>query len=288
MTEAKRKMQKIITFSVVSLALTALGTVPDTAFAKGGKGAENSSGGGKGKSSGKGGNGASDHGAGGSKKASSSKAYKEKPVKIHSSNGHQNASGKKNAKFGDVHPSELGALNAAHANENALLNASPNSRVGKLAIYRDSVLAGRELEADLSDANDLLAGWGEAPRMSDDVASDIMLKSADLVTAEETLADLVDNGGTPEEILAAETAVDDLKTEIADLGTEYEDSTNYETALADVENIEGQLENQPLLETTALEAAANKPVNGAVETTVQQLLGIYIADDVEIAPVSGE
>ena len=34
--------------------------------------------------------------------------------------------------------SKLGALNAAHASAKALANASPNSRVGKIAAYRDA------------------------------------------------------------------------------------------------------------------------------------------------------
>ncbi len=34
--------------------------------------------------------------------------------------------------------SKLGALNAAHASATALANASPNSRVGKIAAYRDA------------------------------------------------------------------------------------------------------------------------------------------------------
>jgi hypothetical protein len=37
--------------------------------------------------------------------------------------------------------SQLGALNAAHASPNALAHASPSSRVGKIAAYKDSVAA---------------------------------------------------------------------------------------------------------------------------------------------------
>ena len=35
-----------------------------------------------------------------------------------------------------VHPSELGALNALNASPNAFANASPTSRVGRIAAYR--------------------------------------------------------------------------------------------------------------------------------------------------------
>ena len=50
----------------------------------------------------------------------------------------------------------LGALNAAHANPRALENASPNSRVGRIAAYRNTVLDGQELAAELEEKAALL------------------------------------------------------------------------------------------------------------------------------------
>jgi len=41
----------------------------------------------------------------------------------------------------------LRSLNAARANENAFLNASPNSNVGQIAAYRDAIVDGNELIA---------------------------------------------------------------------------------------------------------------------------------------------
>ena len=73
-------------------------------------------------------------------------------------NGHANGNGAGNAGGSSGHAdvgtevasnshgasaSSLGSLNAAHASPTALANASPNSTVGKLAIYRDSTLAAR-------------------------------------------------------------------------------------------------------------------------------------------------
>lgn len=54
-------------------------------------------------------------------------------------NGHADVHGQSSSHGSDA--SSLGALNAAHASENALAHANPNSRVGKIAAYRDAVLA---------------------------------------------------------------------------------------------------------------------------------------------------
>ena len=53
--------------------------------------------------------------------------------------------------------SSLGALNAAHANANALANASENSRVGMIAIYKLAVEATAEASAAFDDAETALA-----------------------------------------------------------------------------------------------------------------------------------
>ena len=50
----------------------------------------------------------------------------------------------------------LGALNAAHASPNAFANASPNSRVGRIAAYRDAALVSEELAGILADAKEAL------------------------------------------------------------------------------------------------------------------------------------
>jgi protein involved in temperature-dependent protein secretion len=46
----------------------------------------------------------------------------------------------------------LGALNAAHASPNALAHASPSSRVGKIAAYKESVSALNAANANLASA----------------------------------------------------------------------------------------------------------------------------------------
>jgi hypothetical protein len=53
--------------------------------------------------------------------------------------------------------SKLGALNAAHASDTALANASPNSRVGKIAAYKEAELAAQAAAADAGAADQAVA-----------------------------------------------------------------------------------------------------------------------------------
>jgi hypothetical protein len=48
--------------------------------------------------------------------------------------------------------SELGALNAAHASPTALANASPNSRVGKIAAYKEAAIEAIANDPAVADA----------------------------------------------------------------------------------------------------------------------------------------
>ena len=73
--------------------------------------------------------------------------------------GKGNANGHDKAKH-ENHGSEsskLGALNAAHASETALANASPNSRVGKIAAYKEAELAAKTAAADAAAADQAVA-----------------------------------------------------------------------------------------------------------------------------------
>ena len=181
-----------------------------------------------------------------------------------------------------VHPSELGALNAANASPNALANASPNSRVGKLAIYAGEVEVSRALEAELLAAQENLDAL-DAPERS---TADINVAIADADAARTTrlgdlddlLADLEAAGGTDADIEAQiDTATADivaLDNEIASLEQERSDGEAYEAAAEDVASLDDDLAAQADTQRAALEAAANKEVTDAVEATVQSLLGI--------------
>ena len=63
-------------------------------------------------------------------------------------NGHDKDHGNGNANGHDKEAHKLGALNAAHASENALAHANPNSRVGKIAAYKEAELAAKAAAAD--------------------------------------------------------------------------------------------------------------------------------------------
>ncbi|MEO9824418.1 MAG: hypothetical protein ABJF50_08390 [Paracoccaceae bacterium] len=181
-----------------------------------------------------------------------------------------------------VHPSELGALNAANASPNALANASPNSRVGKLAIYAGEVEAGRELEADLLAAQEVLDTL-DAPER-DSAQIDAAIADADAIRTtrmndlDGLLVDLEAAGGEDADIEAQiETATADIGTldeEIAALTQERADGEAYESAAEDVATLEEDLATQADTQRAALEAAANKEVTDAVEAAVQSLLGI--------------
>jgi hypothetical protein len=71
-------------------------------------------------------------------------------------NGHDKTDKDHKANHG-AEASSLGALNAAHASETALANASPNSRVGKIAAYKEAELAAKTAAADAAAADQAVA-----------------------------------------------------------------------------------------------------------------------------------
>lgn len=193
--------------------------------------------------------------------------------------------GSKRPKTRGVHPSELGALNAAHASAAALANASPNSRVGKIAIYRDAVLQGQELQADYDLAVAELAGLTPPANDLEAVTAELAEKNESRATAQQELDALYDERADLEAIGGADPDLDqriadaegDLAlrdAEISELESELAAAEDYETAADTVENLSDQLADQELTETSLLEAAANKPVTPEIEDAVQQLLGL--------------
>ena len=153
--------------------------------------------------------------------------------------------------------SKLGALNAAHASEQALANASPNSRVGRIAAYAAAVEAGREAD-DARAALDAL----------DPVAGEDLDAARDEV--ERLRAELEEVPGDEaiqEELEAAEASL----AELEERQEEYEAA---ETALADAEALAEEA-GDPM---DLLQAAANKPVDEEVVRAVNELLGLEEPD----------
>ncbi len=196
-----------------------------------------------------------------------------------------------------VHPSELGALNAAHASPNALANASPNSRVGKIAMYMGEVEASRELAAELDAAEAELAMLDEPTRSQEEIDAAIETANGEKAGLESELAALQqalsetegDSSAIADQIAEVETALTEKNGEIADLEQERADGEAYAMAQDEVERLEGELETQEADQRMALEEAANKPVTDEVEAAVQKLLGIFeepgVVEDDDIAIV---
>lgn len=279
-----------------SAAIVAAVSVPDAAFAKSG----NDNGGGNGngnsdKSNGNG-NGKSEKSEKAGKSDKAGKSEKSDKKKSGGDSATTKAKEKTKAKAKPkkkdlaeelgVHPSELGALNAAHANENALKNASPNSRVGRIAAYRDAVVAGEALADELALKEAELAALTPPGRASDLVKTDLDLAVEETDTAAGIVTDLetelANTDPTDAAAIAAiqaelTTARDTLTAaEAAEalLQSEYDNAVAYETVEAEVADLTQQVEDQPELERSLLEAAANKEVTDEVEAAVKKLLGL--------------
>jgi len=161
-------------------------------------------------------------------------------------NGNGNGNGKNN--HGAI-ASALGALNAAHANENALLNASPNSRVGMIAAYRDAAVITNELSAVAALLAGELALLTPPPRLIADIEADIQAA--------------IDEG--------LDTGI--LDQELAD-ALAY-DSTDYDAALLAFNEADLAASEQQLIENDLLEAAANKDVpEGEALLALRDMLGL--------------
>ncbi len=199
-----------------------------------------------------------------------------KPAKV------KTAKGKGLASVLGVSAAELGALNAAHASPNALKNASPNSRVGRIAAYRDAVVDGQELQADLDEKTALLEGMTPPDRPSADIETDLANAQTELQSKAQAVSDLeqalVDAGGADEQIETdLESARADLETAqgaVEDLQAEQAAAAAYEALEAEVDALEQKVADQPAVERSLLEAASNKPVTDEVEAAVKKLLGL--------------
>ena len=190
--------------------------------------------------------------------------------------------GNKLARALGVHPSELGALNAANASPQALANASPNSRVGKLAIYADEVGAIQDIQLDLDAAADILASLDTPERSVDEIdvaTGNAATEKADLESQLDGLqADLNAAGGTDaaieEQIASVTDAISAKDDELNALAEERSDAEEYAAAEEDVAQLESDLAEQEDVARTALEAAANKEVNDDIEAAVRAMLGL--------------
>ncbi len=178
--------------------------------------------------------------------------------------------------------SELGALNAAHASPKALENAAPNSRVGRIAAYRDAVLAGETVAADLAEKTLARDSLTPPSRPIADIELAAATAETDAMTTSQTVAqleaDLAAAGGTDPDIEAALSAARDAdavaQAAKAEVDAELAAAVEYQALSDEIAELEQQVLDQPEEERALLEDAANKPVTDEVETAVKTLLGL--------------
>ena len=285
----KHTTVKLLRACTLSLALAGsaalvLSTVmPAPAFADNGKGNGGGNGGGNGNGNGNGNGGGNGNGAK-SEKAGGSGATKTEKTSTKAAKSETSKKSKKASLAEDLglSASDLGALNAAHASPKALANASPNSRVGKIAAYKAAVLEGRELEAELDAKQAELDGLTPPDRPLADIqtdadAADVALADANAAVAG-LEAELAAAGGADPAIEAAldaaRTVAADAAAAKAERDAELAAAEDYAALEQDVTDLEEDLADQPEVERSLLEAASNKPVTDAVEAAVKRLLGL--------------
>ncbi|WP_171182408.1 hypothetical protein [Ruegeria sp. HKCCD8929] len=189
---------------------------------------------------------------------------------------------KKMAGLLGVHPSELGALNAANASATALNNASPNSRVGRIATYRDTVLEGIAINEELVLKEEELAGLTEPDRPIPDIENDLEDALAEAQDNADRVRDLeaeleAAGGSDPDieaELADARDALDASNQTVDDLTAERDAAVEYDETVAEVAELTELAEKQPEVERAALEDAANKPVTDEIEAAVKSILGL--------------
>lgn len=178
--------------------------------------------------------------------------------------------------------SALGALNAAHASEQAFANASPNSRVGKIGAYRDQVLTSTDIAEGLEIQQEILDSLTEPERTSDEVGSDLEVANDYVTAVEDELEDLAqqlaDAGGSDPDIEAQiEETIADLQAangDVEELEQEAMAIDAYDDAVEKVAELEDAALTSAESEDALLEAAANKPVTPEVEADLREILGL--------------
>jgi hypothetical protein len=274
-----KKFRRLATTCTLGLGLLVLPSMvgfhgpfsPDSAFAGNGNGKGGGNGGGNGHAGG-GGNGGGNGGVNKSASASNSSA--------HSSSHSVTTSDTEVASVEDSHgklASKLGALNAAHASAQALAHASPNSRVGKIAAYRDANAAALTAATTATETANTAVEARQAALAASPVynqavldaqtAADNLKLAADALAADATNSTLIAARDTAANAkLAADTAVTTAEADAI-----AADPTVAEAeAAADAAEMAAKTAEADAV--AALEAAANKPVTPEVRNQVDTLL----------------
>ncbi|WP_212522894.1 hypothetical protein [Actibacterium sp. MT2.3-13A] len=168
--------------------------------------------------------------------------------------------------------SELKGLNAAHASPQALANASPDSQVGRIAAYRDAILAEETARQDLELADQNLADARDAlatlqSEYSGRSAADIQQELDAALAAQTVDQDAVD---------ALEAELAEAEAHEADVAALESDIAGYETEISDLETA---IAEAPQIQQDALTAAANgRTLSPEALAELHRLLGLEAPD----------
>jgi hypothetical protein len=149
-------------------------------------------------------------------------------------NGNANGHDKEKKENHGSTASKLGALNAAHASDTALANASPNSRVGKIAAYKEAELAAKDAANADQAVVDAQAALDAALALNDDdiAENDVPQETIDgltqAVTDAQALADETDAGELQAAADAAlvDAANKDITDDEGNVFTDVRDAVN--------------------------------------------------------------
>ncbi len=160
----------------------------------------------------------------------------------------------------------MGALNAAHASEEAFANAAPDSQVGRIAAYRDAVLAGEETAAELAETEALLSA------LDDPEASILTILEGGEIGSPELEAKVREVAELRDAVADGEATQEELNTALAELETLYDEV--YAETVARQETLSATLEDSAAEAQRLLEDAANKPLDAEVVAEVNTLLDL--------------
>ena len=224
----------------------------DSAFAgKGGNGNGGGNSGGNGNGNG--------NGNGGSAKASGS----------HGNSGNKVAKAEKATKVNHgATASKLGALNAAHASATAFADASPNSRVGRIAAYGQASAAAVESGEALLAAQDQLASLNETVTNYNTALEDVTAAEGKLAEDAPALQAIVDDLSATDEAKAAAAAELQDLNDAVDAAQTTADSLQAaaDAAAAQIPDAEATVAHAEI-DAEAAEAAAQEALNFAANKT---------------------
>ncbi|AXI53745.1 hypothetical protein C1J05_03820 [Sulfitobacter sp. JL08] len=196
--------------------------------------------------------------------------------------------------------SNLKGLNAAHASQTARLNASPNSRVGKIAGYQEAKIGVIGLTDQIAALNeqvdDTVATTAEF--VAENISEDSSVSPEDIAEAIDALDPAADDYQSDvDAIAAALSGLDPNDPEnqqsLNEIAESIDDTVTAQDAQAELaENIaelEGDLDDSKANQISALsEAYAPQDVDDLTEDALSELHGLLGLDEASIPELSTE